>query len=63
MRSHRTLTRRDFMRWSASGVASLGFFLNGKWVPLHLRAVRKDLGFPHSRAAEPQVVPLRSIFR
>jgi predicted dehydrogenase len=34
MASYRDLTRRDFMRRSAAGVAGLGFFLNGKWVKL-----------------------------
>ncbi|HLY63165.1 MAG TPA: Gfo/Idh/MocA family oxidoreductase [Terriglobia bacterium] len=28
------LTRRDFMRRSATGAAGLGYFLNGRWMPL-----------------------------
>ncbi len=34
MSSHHHLTRRDFMRRGAAGAAGLGFFLNGKWLPL-----------------------------
>ncbi len=34
MVSSRELTRRDFFRRSAVGVAGMGFLLNGKWVPL-----------------------------
>jgi predicted dehydrogenase len=34
MSSSRELTRRDFFRRSAVGVAGMGFLLNGKWVPL-----------------------------
>jgi predicted dehydrogenase len=30
----RDLTRRDFLRRTAAGAAGLGYFLNGKWVPL-----------------------------
>jgi predicted dehydrogenase len=34
MSSSRELSRRDFFRRSAVGVAGMGFLLNGKWVPL-----------------------------
>lgn len=30
----RNLTRRDFIRRSATGAAGLGYFLNGRWMPL-----------------------------
>lgn len=30
----RDLSRRDFLRRSAVGAAGLGYFLNGKWIPL-----------------------------
>src|SRR5574337_506093 len=34
MSSSREVTRRDFMRRSAAGVAGMGFLLNGKWVSI-----------------------------
>ncbi len=41
MPSIRDLSRRDFMRKSAAGLAGLGYFLNGRWVPLEASALPK----------------------
>lgn len=34
----RDLSRRDFLRRTAAGAAGLGYFLNGKWIPLEAAA-------------------------
>lgn len=49
MSSKHHLTRRDFMRRSAAGAAGLGFFLNGKWLPLEAAPVIPPPASPADR--------------
>jgi predicted dehydrogenase len=43
------LTRRDFIRRSATGAAGLGYFLNGRWVPLEAAPAMMTPASPSDR--------------
>jgi len=49
MTSYRELSRRDFFRRSAVGVAGMGLLLNGKWVPLEAATAMPKPASPADR--------------
>jgi predicted dehydrogenase len=47
--ANKNLTRRDFIRRSATGAAGLGYFLNGRWTPLEAAPAQMKPASPSDR--------------